>query len=201
MRKPRLWIFSIAAAVALSGLIGAYANNMLAAKPTAVGVVDIEGVFNNLKEKVQIEADLNAQQERLVKERQDKEKELKALQDELGIINPSNPGYREKEEKLGQKVFELQAWVQWQNNRLARENRLQIQQLYTKILSATAAVAQENGYDLVVYKEGTVDFSKVDPKQLSEAIRGRKVLYAAEAMELTEMVKTRMDNEYKNLVK
>ena len=49
-------------------------------------------------------------------------------------------------------------------------------------------LGQDNGYDLVLFKESSIDFSAVDPKELGTAMYSRKVLWAAEDLDLTEQV-------------
>jgi Skp family chaperone for outer membrane proteins len=198
MRHSRFWIVSIAAVVALTGLVGAYASGrMMAAKPTAVGCVDVFQVFATLKEKTQIEADIKSINDRMGEEQRQKGEELKQMEEAMKILMPGSADYLKAEDEYTQKALEFRAWTELQKAKLVRENKIRVQALYNKILAATAAVAKDNGFDLVIYKEGAVDFSRVqDPRLLDDAVRNRKVLYSAEGMDLTDQVKTRMDNEW-----
>lgn len=202
MKTSRAWIVLGAAAfLTFSFAVAVGAAQALKGRPTSVGVIDVEKVFNSLQEKVQIEADLTTRQQNLVTERNDREKELKSLKNELDLLSPANSGFKKKQDELEKKVFDLQSWMQWQNASLVRENRLQITQLYSKIVAAAGKIAKENGYDLVLFKETSTDFSNVDPKELSAALRSRKVLWSAADLDVTDQLVTTMNNEFKNSVK
>ncbi|MCE9591791.1 MAG: OmpH family outer membrane protein [Planctomycetes bacterium] len=200
-KRNLIVLISAASLLTLSLFAGAQTARLLKGRPTAIGVVDVEKVFNTLAEKMQIEADLNTRQENLKKERDSREKELRDLKKDLEVLNASNPAFKTKQEELEKKVFDLQAWAQWQTNMLSRENRLQITGLYNKITSAAGKVAKDSGYDVVLFKEPAADFGNVTPEQLSMALRSRKVLWTAEDLDLTEQVVQAMNNDYKNVVK
>jgi Skp family chaperone for outer membrane proteins len=200
MRHSRFWIVAIAAVVALSGLVGAYASGrLMAAKPTAVGCVDVFQVLTTAKEKVQIDADLRAMEERMRQEDQDRRAKLKDMETGMEVLNPGTPDRLKAEEDLVLKTLEYRAWAELQKVKLTREQKLRYEGLYKRVLSTTASVAKDAGFDMVMYKEGVVDFSRIqDPRLIDDVMRARKVLYAAEGMDITEQVKTRMDNEFNN---
>jgi hypothetical protein len=60
-----------------------------------------------------------------------------------------------------------------------------------------AQVAKQNGADLVLYKEGAVDFRGAPPEALATQVAVRKVLYSADDLDLTNQVIQFMDNEYR----
>lgn len=200
-RQNTFILLTAAALLSVSLFVGVQANNLLKGRPTAVCVVDVENVFNHINEKTQIEADLNSRQEKLVKERQDREAELRELRKDLDVLSASTPAFKQKQDDLEKKVFDLQAWAQWQTNAMARENRLQITNLYNKITASAGKLAKETGYDVVLFKEPAADFGNVTPEKLSEALRARKVLWTAEDLDITDQVVQAMNNEYKNIIK
>lgn len=201
MKNYRPLIVAAAAVLVVStAFVSTFASQMLKGRPTAVAVIDVEKVFNALAEKTQIEADLNSRQEKLVAERQERERELKNIKAELDLLNPSNPGFLKKQEELERKLVDLQVWGQWQTQSMMRENRLQITGLYNKITAACGKVSKGNGYDVVLFKESTTDFSNVKNEELSGVIRSRKVLWAAEDLDITDQVIQAMNNDYKNNV-
>lgn len=202
MNKQHLMVLFVAAGLlTLSLFVGAQAGALLKGRPTAVCVIDVEKVFNSLSEKAQIEADLNTKQEKLMQERTDREKELRDMKKDLEVLNATHPAFKQKQDDLEKKVFDLQAWAQWQTNAMSRENRLQITGLYNKITSSAGKVARDNGYDVVLFKEPAADFVGIPAEKLSDALRSRKVLWTAEDLDVTEQVIQAMNNEFKNIIK
>ena len=62
-------------------------------------------------------------------------------------------------------------------------------------------VAKENGYDVVLYKEQEPDFQNVKAEAINQMIQLRKVLWSADDLDLTDQAVTRMNNEYKNMLR
>ncbi|MCX5661670.1 MAG: OmpH family outer membrane protein [Planctomycetota bacterium] len=199
MRSQRFWFVAlVAVALSLTALVGAKAGQMLKARPTAVAAIDVEKVFNSLREKTQIEAELNARKDKIAQELQDKSKDLKSLQDDLGVLNAANAAFKKKQEELERKAFELKVWQEWQNAAFMRESGLQTASLYRKIVASAGKVAKENGYDMVVYREGEPELNPAKPEDIKQMIRNRKVLWAADDIDVTEQVTTAMNIEYAN---
>ena len=183
----------------ISWAAGARASGNLTGQPTAVAVVDIVMVLESLKEKVQVEADLKTRLERLNEDEQNRKKDLQALQGDLEILAPGTPAFQEKQDELEKGVIELQAWKGFQQKKLYRENAVHIENLYRKATESIGAVARENGYDIVMFKEKPVDFSSAKPEALSTLIQVRKVLWVSDELDLTEQVIQRMNNEFTNM--
>ncbi len=173
-------------------------ESALAGRTTSVAVCDVQVTFASLKEKAQIEADIQTQKQRLQQEKQKREQEIRQLQSDLEILSPDTPAYDQKQQELEQKSIRFQAWAAFQNKKLNRVRALQVEKIYKHMIDAIGRVAQENGYDLVLYKEGAVKFRGAKPEQLSGLIQIRKVLWSAEDLEITELVVTTMNNEFVN---
>lgn len=167
-------------------------------RPTAVAVVDVGKVFNDAAEKKQIEADQVQRREKLQVEMQAKSNELNDMKKDMEMLNAANPAKKAKIEELARKAFELRAWQEWQLQQIQSDSVNGITDLYRKIQSAAGKVAKENGYDVVLYREGTLDFTRVKPENLELAIANRKVLWAADDLDVTPLVVQVLDNEFKN---
>lgn len=167
-------------------------------RPTAVAVVDVGKVFNDAAEKKQIEADQVQRREKLQVEMQAKSNELNEMKKDMEMLNAANPAKKAKIEELARKAFELRAWQEWQLQQIQSDSVNGITDLYRKIQSAAGKVAKENGYDVVLYREGTLDFTRVKPENLELAIANRKVLWAADDLDVTPLVVQVLDNEFKN---
>lgn len=199
MKTQRMMIaLLVAAVVAFGGLGAATANHLMKGRPTAIAVCDVQRLFDSLKEKAQVEGDLQVQAQKLQQEKTDREKDLRQLQSDLEILAPDTPAYDQKQDELERKAVELQAWAQFQQNKLNRERAVQIEGIYRKMADAIGRVAKENGYDVVLFKEAEINFRGAKPEQLSGLIQIRKVLFAVDDLDVTDVTVSKMNNEFVN---
>ncbi len=200
MKVKRVYVaLAIAAAVGLGGFMAAQAGYVLKGQPTAVAVVDIQIVFESLKEKVQIEADLKSRLEQLNMDEEGQKQELQELRSDLEILAPDTPAFNEKQNALEQKAIELQTWRAFHTQKLNHERGLQVERLYRKTLDGIGRVAQQNGYEIVLFKEKPADFRGAKPEALNTLIQVRKVLWSADKLDLTDEVIQLMNNQYSNM--
>ena len=75
----------------------------------SAAVVDVQLVFESLKEKMQIEANLKGRLEQLNLDEQDRKRGLEELKSDLEILAPDTPAYNEKQAKLEQRAVQLRA--------------------------------------------------------------------------------------------
>lgn len=197
MQSKRVTIFVTMIAVVLGSLAVAGATSALRAQPTAVAVADLQGIFNALKEKTAIEAQIKTETEQLQQQEQEKRKAISQMRQDLGVLAPGSDAYKQKENQLKQAAIELQVWTQFQQQQLTSERSIQIESLYRQTVAAIGRIAQDNGYDLVLYTDGAEpDFQYENAQQLAAQIQMRKVLYASNAVNITDQVIQRMNNEY-----
>ena len=196
MRLTRLTVSLSAAAFLSIGIAGALANNALRATPTAVAVIDIERAFDALSEKSAVEVEIRAQGERLAREEQERRQRIGQLRDDLGVLAAGSRAFREKEEELSRAIIDLQVWTQFQQQRLQREHVLHTERLYRKMLEAIARVAEDEGYDLVLFREATGRLQADTPQELAAQIQMRKILYANSRIDFTDQVVQRMNNAF-----
>ena len=197
LTNPR-HLFTAAALLLAGGLAVALAAGAVKGRPTALAVVDVQKTFDSLSEKVQVEADLQSAADKIKQEELDRQKDLKQLQEDLGILARNTPAFTQKSDELEKKVVEFQAWRNWQTAKLSRERGVRIEDIYRKLTDAIGRVAKESGYDMVLFKEGPIRFPADKPEQISAMVQVRKVLWAADDLDLTEQVIQKMNNEYKN---
>lgn len=198
MKRHLITVAVVVAAVFVTSLATVKANNMLAARPATVAVVNVADVYNNLKERDEIDADLNRQRREFQEEDDARQQTLKALQDDLKILPPDGDAFTTKRNELRFKVIELKAWREFKQLELEQESALQKERLYRKICDAVGEVARLDGYDMVFYKESNINFEGANAKQLDALIALRKLLYTRDDLEITERVVQKMNNDFVN---
>jgi Skp family chaperone for outer membrane proteins len=167
-------------------------------KTPVIAVVDVKKVLDVVKENVQIQAEMQDMISNLDAEATARQKELKKLQDDLGMLAADSREYMRMAEDLEQKVVNYKSWREYQQHKLERERVLRWELLYKRMVDAVGRAAQQNGADLVLFKEPMPDFRSADPRDVIAAIQNRKLLYSSDDLDLTAQVVQMMDNDYKN---
>lgn len=199
MMRSKMTIALTAAALLVGVLAVAKGASTMMAKPTAVGVVNIADVFDALTEKQAIDAQLKSQVAEITAQQAAKKKQIEDLEFDLNALKVGTSNYNKKQEELQQATIDMQVWARFVQAKAAREGGIQLERIYNKMTDAIARVAQDNGYDLVLYREPDLSQQHWDsPQQLSQLLELRKVLYAGKQIDLTNQVIQRMNNEYEN---
>ena len=190
--------FALAAAVLLTCLLTLQGQNSASRRPTAIAVVDVQKVLNNLAEKNSIEADITRRTEQLQRETNDRAKEIRELEQDLSILGPSSEAFRQTDEKRQEKTISLEVWQRLKVQELEREKAIQTELLYRKVGQAVERLAQKQGYDLVLYKDETEPVRGKTQQQVGVIINMRKVLYASPELDVTDQITQTLNNEFKN---
>lgn len=202
MTRKQFCIVALAmTALTFSAVLGAGAQGLTAARPTKVATVDVLKVFNGLQEKAQIEADIRTKGEQLRAEEESRRKELVDLQNDLKILAPDTQAHTQKTNQIKRKVLELRVWSEMETEGLKSESSIQLAGLYRKMSETISKVGKENGYDMVIYKEQEPTFQGVKPEAINQMIQMRKLLWSTDDMEITDQTVTRMNNDYKNMLR
>lgn len=176
------------------GLAGATAGYALKAAPTAVAAVDLAKLFESLKERQRVLADMQTRQEQLRQNEETKKKELASIQGELDLLVPGSESYRQKENQRDKAFIELQTWAQYESRKLRIDFETAQEALLKKANETIGKVATENGYDLVLFKNQALQMR--NEANQNAAVNIRFVAWSNEANDLTNQVIQRMNNEY-----
>jgi len=193
--KAKQWVMG-SMAVVLAGAVVAVGQSAMQAEPTAVAVVNVQQVFNGLNEKQSIEADLKQQAQQLQQTQEQKQKEIQQMRSELDVLKPGTQNYQQQQDKVERKVVDFKAWQQYRQQKLQRKRGVEMENLYRKVVRTAGSVAEDNGYDVVLYDEGQPDFNFESSQQLSQMIQMRKVLWASDKLDITDQVQQRLNNQF-----
>ena len=172
----------------------------LAAEPTVVGVVDIDGVSAELEEfKVRVE-EINGK-------RTSRVAELRAISERIGEINTELETLTDDQQERGiQLAIEgqaLQADLQTKQQLFQQEADLLqaalTRDLYGKITDAVRFVAERDGYDIVLFDDKSISLNDQQAASFAgsvNAIKSKKVLYASDVVDLTDSVLAKMNNDF-----
>ncbi len=166
------------------------------APPVSVGTVNVETVFGNLDERNAIEADIQSRVSELQQWEQEQRKEISAMRSNLEIMQPDSPNYQRQREELEKKLINLRVELEVRQRQIEQHKALQMEQLYRKIIDGTEQVARQAGYEVVLMKDETPNFTGANQQQMAALIQVRKLLYADADLDLTDRVTQQLNNNY-----
>ena len=194
LKRP-LVLVTLFAVIGVAFVVASGQAELLRDRPAVMAVVGLEEVWNQVDEREQMNAELQTEKESLLAEKEDRQKKLSNLSADMEWMPEKGEERRKKEEELAQAAIGFKAWWEWQQQRLAREEKVRYEDLYRNSVTAIEEVAEANGVDMVIFKERTPNFDpKLNVAQTLALIGNRKVLYVRDELDLTDQVITRMNN-------
>jgi Skp family chaperone for outer membrane proteins len=175
------------------------AQNESTARPTAVAIVDVQRVWDMMDQRKAVDADLVRMKENMDMEFAAKSNEINEQERELRVVlNPTQPGYAEAEEQLIRELAYFKAWQELQQRKFERERIIRMEDTFNKIIQAVSREAQTAGYNLVLQDDrGQAPRGKTQ-QELTGSMTIRKVLFASDAVDLTDHVIQVLNNEFNN---
>lgn len=163
---------------------------------SATAVVDLKRTYDTLKEKVSVEADFKTREETFKTENEKREAKINQLQEALKDLKSGTIDFVNVQEQLEKEIGEHRVWVTIEAGKINRDRAAWIKLIYGKMLDAINEAARERGYDLVLFKAPTIDFTEVSAEQVPSMIQSRKVLWSIEELDLTDLVIQKMNLKY-----
>lgn len=168
--------------------------------PTVVVTFSIERVSADLTERADSEASLRNLFSKVETELKSRNESMTALQETLqSAADADKP---EIVEQLNQLAIQAMSYKQFAEKRVDNERSLMFRDLYMKIKSSVADIANENGYDLVLITDDDREIL-VNPQadtsqefQVREQIGQQRVVFASDQIDITEQIVTHMNLEW-----
>lgn len=195
--KRNILIASTALAVLVIGLVGVNAQGVLNGEPTSVGVIDLGNLYDSLREKEQIDAELQTIRTRLTTENTDRQKELERLKQDLDMLVAGTPPYADAQDTYEETALDYQVWIQYEQRKLAREANLQIQKLQKGLDEAIGVVAEAQGVDIVLYNKQSLRLGNNAQGQPQTA-NINVVAWSGKNVDITDAVAQHMNNTFEN---
>jgi Skp family chaperone for outer membrane proteins len=172
-----------------------------AASGQSIAVVNPAKVFNEMQETVDLKQKL--QGERAAIENQEKAmvKDVEDARNAARLFNPGTAEFKAKNQEFMQKAIGLQTWRELTKADLARQQKVQMKDLFGKIESATKEVATAKKLDLVLVDQRAdlpEDLDPITVEQLRALINQRTVLHADAKLDISNDVIAVLNAQYKN---
>ncbi len=200
--KHRVWALTVV--LALGAALGYQALGQRAIAPAApvVAVVRINVLFDQLRQRADARIDLLRLEQEATDERVRRTAEITRMQADLEEV--VSAVIRENlSDKIAIKTLQLQFWYREAATELEVEKALLLQDLYKSMRAAIDALAQAEGYDLVLIDDASDDLafdreSQTPPQvQVLQQIATRKILYRNPALDITLDLAERMNNAWR----
>jgi Skp family chaperone for outer membrane proteins len=162
--------------------------------PTKVAVCDLVKVFSEYDRAEALTEQLEEQRREMQAESDRREEQLSDMQTD---VEQYRGEMREKAfEEWRKATMEYQVWAKMQEELILRKHLRLSREMYKEIQDTVAAVAQEQGIDLVVQLEPD-DIEARNAQELISQIDRRKVLYSSDQIDITAAVILRLNKNYR----
>jgi Skp family chaperone for outer membrane proteins len=152
-------------------------------------------IFNNYARAEDLTAQLNERRQEIQAESEKRSQAIEGLQLEMEGLREGSEEYEQRFGEIQRMLVEREAWARYQEGMLMREHHRLTKEMYEQILDTIEKVSRERGFDVVLFHP-RVEITSTNTQELLEQIQGRPVLYAAQGVDLTSEVLTRLNNAY-----
>jgi Skp family chaperone for outer membrane proteins len=191
--------------VAVLGALAAFqtlAQRGGAADPPIVAAVRIEPLFDGLQQRALAKTEIAALEADITAEGKRRQAIIVEMEQSLEDGVAAN-----KREELSDEIalerLKLQFWSQQATAEFEVEKAIRLQHLYTSVKKAIEDMALAEGYDIVVLNDASMELpferdARVPAQlQILEQIASRKLLYLKPALDVTDDLIMRMNNEFR----
>lgn len=204
MNTRALLPWLILVGVLLAGLVSqAVAMRTMMAQPTAVAVVRLPDLLNELQQRADAEIELREMATSLDEQDQSKRSELESLRDQVQALPEDDSEERiSLTGDLRLKLLQYEGWRRFEFDRLDVEKSLRLRDLYRNVRAAIEQYADANGYDIVIVDDHEAELS-LNPQaqasrenQIRQQMLSRRVMHASSSVDITDDLVRQMNNEY-----
>ena len=196
----RTWWLGLAAglvigAVTLSAVTRLQAQGRSAALG-GVGVIDIVTLFNEYECQKELTEEMRVINDQMQAEEQRRRGEIDRLQKIIDAMDINDQQLSVKQREMLQMQYDYKSWGEMRQADVAREIGVWTRRMYGEILKTTEELARQRGIDVVLYKEAE-ELSGYDPEAVREQIRQRKLIYASQNVDLTQLVLDKLNTDFR----
>ena len=195
----RSWLTGVLAGVCVIVAIFAVTGGLQAqgTPKCCVASVNVGLVFSEYEKKKATDAELDQLQARLESENTERLEKGNALEATINAMDRNDPTYLEKLNEVLEVRASHKTWFELKQAHIARELGLVTDGIYRDILQAIGEVAQDAGYDLVLYKDEYQPAS-IAIEEIQATMRARHLLYSSQEVDITQFVLSKLNADYRS---
>jgi len=161
-----------------------------------VGVCDVVEVFNNYTRADDLTATLNKRRDALKAENEKRGQAIEALRLELDGLIMGSKKYEAQFSEMQRLTIERDAWMRFQEAMVMRDHHRLSRDMYDEIIKTIGEVAKQRGFHVVLHRP-RADVQSKNTRELLQQIQARQVLYAADSVDLTDVVLMKLNEDYR----
>lgn len=159
-----------------------------------VAVCDIVKIFANYQKAKDIEAKLREARRTVDAEDEKRKTKITAMENELMEgLDPASKEYETRLAELTRLNIERETWLKFEEKRQGMDRYRLTELMYKEVLKAVAGVAKDQDVQLVLSSDDTVP-GRLDAYR---QVENKKVLYSDGALDITDTVVGRLNDQYK----
>ena len=170
------------------------------ATPSSVAIVDIQAMFKEgaLAELTSLNDTLKANGAQRQTELDAMTKDLALLKKDIDLKAKDSPELTQLQAQAFVKKSTYDATAKSFQALIDFEKSDVLRTIYLRILDSAKTLAQRDGYDLVLVDDRSLEIptGSVPPKAITESMQARRILYANDAIDVTQRLITMMNNEF-----
>ena len=182
-------------AVTFTAVTGLYAQGR-GSSDCCVACLDVIRIFNEYERQKDLTEEMRAVNQEMQDEEQRRRGQIDTLQATLDAMSDGDPARVKRQREMFQLSLDYKNWGELMQADMAREIGLWTRRVYKEATAVTETVAQRQGFDLVVYKDQP-ELIGYDPDALRDQIRSRKLVYASDAVDITQTVLDKLNADYR----
>ena len=161
-----------------------------------VACVDVVKVFNEYQREKDLEEEMKQERDKLELEAARRKQRIDAAKAVLDAMSLDDPTYAKKMRELLELNISTRNWMDITQAAMAREVGVWTTTVYKEILAVVETIAKEREYDLVFYRD-EFQVVSMDPAEVREQIRARKLIYASAAADISQAVLDKLNADYR----
>ena len=195
---------ALAVTAGILGLVVAWpaeANRTASMGPTVVATVDMQLVMGGLSERADLMVDLAANVQTIGEEEKTRAEEIERLAKELEDV-VDDQRRTSLQDEIDLKILQRMAWLRFTQQEIDIDKSLMLENLFRSMQSAAKELAEIEGIDLVIIDDAGQQFELLPNSQLTregqvaQQMTSRRVLYRDSAIDISEELIIRMNNDY-----
>jgi Skp family chaperone for outer membrane proteins len=200
MIRTKTYIWTVAMLVAVAFAVIVSINSpisfaQVSGSGSSVVVCNVVSVFNDYDRAKDLSEDFRKRSEAITHERDKRAARIKAMQQELEGLEPGSDDYESILQNVQREAIEAEAWQQYKMTLAARDHHRLTTEMYEEILKMVQVIAEQQGYTLVLFREGRSTQTE-SLQQLLGQVENRKVLYNSPRIDITQIVLGRLNQQY-----
>jgi len=196
-KKVRLAVMVLVAAAALGGFALTRSSAQLAGggAATRVAVCNIFQIFQDYEKAKDMLGQLDDRKAKYEAEGKKRLEKIQVLAKELDGYKPGLPEHDKALEELQRLTIERQVWMKLEEASMMRDHLRITKEMVKEVQDAIAAVAKQQGYDLVLQLEPKESKAR-NAAELVAEMSQRKVIYSSDSIDITGTVLQRINEAY-----